>query len=226
MTVHIRHYIAFLTFVTFILMIPNNPLAVKVFVFLVCLTPLWRAVYRVLGETEVNPVEFITRSSGTWALVFLLLTLSVTPIRKFTGINSLIKIRRMLGLFAFFYACLHFLIYLWLDQAWDFSEILKDIVKRPFITLGFLGFMIMCPLAITSTDAMRRRLKRNWTRLHQAIYIIAPLGLIHYFWLVKRDLEEPLIYGVILIILLGTRIIYKKKIGPPQEPEKSFNKIS
>lgn len=220
MTVHKRHYIAFITFVTFILMNLNNPLAVKIGVFLVCLMPLARAVYRVLGETEVNPVEFITRSSGTWALVFLLLTLSVTPLRKFTGINSLIKIRRMLGLFAFFYACLHFLIYLWLDQAWAFSEILKDIVKRPFITLGFLGFMIMCPLAITSTDAMMRRLKRNWIRLHQAIYIIAPLGLIHYFWLVKRDLEEPLIYAVILVILLGTRIIKMKKIGPPQEPEK------
>ncbi|MBV5324786.1 MAG: sulfoxide reductase heme-binding subunit YedZ, partial [Rhodospirillaceae bacterium] len=149
-----------------------------------------------------NPIEFITRSTGTWTLVGLLATLSVTPLRQLSGRASLIRYRRMLGLFAFFYACLHFATYLWLDQFFDPAAIARDIAKRPFITVGFTAFTLLIPLAATSNHAMMRRLGRRWQLLHRLIYLIAVLGVIHYLWLVKKDLTEPLLYGGMLALLL------------------------
>jgi len=179
----------------------------KVWIALVCLLPLVRLI--VLGGSRglgANPIEFITRSTGTWTLVGLLVTLSVTPLRRLTGRADLIRYRRMLGLFAFFYAGLHFITYIWLDQFFDPAAIAKDIIKRPFITIGFTAFLLLIPLAVTSTHAMMRRLGRRWQQLHRLIYLIALLGVIHYLWLVKKDLTEPLIYGVALALLLVMRL--------------------
>lgn len=185
---------------------PKTLFLIKAAIFVASLLPLARAAYIVLSGMAVNPVEFITRSTGTWTLVFLLITLSNTPLRKLTGWNVLIKLRRELGLFAFFYVCLHFTTYIWLDQSFDLAHVLKDIYKRPFITVGFAAFLLLIPLALTSTDAMMRRLKRNWIRLHYAIYPIALLGVLHYWWLVKRDLTQPIIYALVLALLLGYRL--------------------
>ena len=153
----------------------------------------------------VNPVETMTRETGEWTLRFLLITLAVTPLRKLSGANWLIKLRRMLGLFAFFYAVLHFITYIWLDQFFDWMEIAKDIPKRPFITVGFTAFVLLIPLALTSTNNMMKRLKRNWGKLHQLVYVVAVLGCLHFLWLVKADTREPLVYAVILLALLGFR---------------------
>lgn len=183
---------------------------IKGIVFVLCLYPIARLI--LLGITHnlgANPIEFITRSTGTWTLVFLMITLSVTPLRKLTGWNWLIRLRRMFGLYAFFYVCLHFTTYIWLDQFFDFGAILKDIVKRPFITIGFAAFVLMIPLALTSTNAMVKRLGgKRWQLLHRLIYIIAIFGVIHYWWLVKKDITQPLIYACILGILLGLRLIF------------------
>lgn len=179
----------------------------KFWVFGICLLPLLRLL--VLGESGglgANPIEFITRSTGTWTLVGLLLTLSVTPLRRLTGRADLIRYRRMLGLFAFFYAGLHFVTYLWLDQFFDPAAIARDIVKRPFITVGFAAFVLLVPLALTSTHAMMRRLGRRWQQLHRLVYLIALLGVIHFLWLVKKDLTEPLIYAAVLALLLVVRL--------------------
>lgn len=168
-----------------------------------------------LDRLGANPIEFITRSTGTWVLVFLLITLSITPLRRISGWQWLIKLRRMLGLFAFFYACLHFTTYIWLDQFFDIQEIIKDVVKRPFITIGFASFLLLIPLAATSTHAMVRRLGgKNWQRLHRLVYLIAIGGVIHYWWLVKKDLTQPIIYAAILSVLLAYRLIaYLNKTG-------------
>lgn len=182
---------------------------IKIALFLVCLLPLARAAYIVLGGMAVNPIEFITRSTGTWTLVMLLAGLAITPLRRLSGANWLIKLRRMLGLFAFFYACLHFTTYIWLDQFFDLTAVLRDIAKRPFITIGFAAFVLLIPLAATSTDAMLRRLKRNWGRLHRLVYPIAALGVLHYLWLVKRDLTQPLLYAAVLAVLLGLRLWWR-----------------
>jgi methionine sulfoxide reductase heme-binding subunit len=181
--------------------------AIKPLLFLVCLLPLlrllWLAMTNGLGA---NPIEFITRSTGTWTLVGLLLTLCVTPLRRLMGWNGLIRYRRMLGLFAFFYACLHFTTYIWLDQFFDPASIARDIVKRPFITVGFSAFVLLLPLAATSTQYMMRRLGRNWQRLHRLVYLIAFIGVLHYLWLVKKDITQPLVYGAILLVLLALRL--------------------
>lgn len=182
---------------------------IKVTLFLACLLPLARAAYIVLGGMAVNPIEFITRSTGTWTLVMLLAGLAITPLRRLSGANWLIKLRRMLGLFAFFYACLHLTTYIWLDQFFDLTAVLRDIAKRPFITIGFAAFVLLIPLAATSTDAMLRRLKRNWGRLHRLVYPIAALGVLHYLWLVKRDLTQPLLYAAVLAVLLGLRLWWR-----------------
>ncbi|MHB1093514.1 protein-methionine-sulfoxide reductase heme-binding subunit MsrQ [Thiobacillus sp.] len=182
----------------------RNP---KFGLFAICLLPLARLV--VLGAgggLGANPIEFITHSTGTWTLVWLLVTLSVTPLRRLTGRVELIRYRRMLGLFAFFYACLHFITYIWLDQFFDLAGIAKDIVKRPFITLGFAAFALSIPLAATSTQAMMRRLGRRWKQLHRLVYPMALLGVIHYVWLVKKDLTQPLIFGAVLVLLLAMRL--------------------
>lgn len=179
----------------------------KAGVFLICLLPLARLVYLGgVGGLGANPIEFVTHSTGTWALTGLMVTLSVTPLRRLTGQADLVRYRRMLGLFAFFYACLHFVTYLWLDQFFDLAAIAKDIVKRPFVTVGFAAFILLIPLAATSNHAMMRRLGRRWQRLHRLIYLIALLGVVHYLWLVKKDLTEPLIYGGVLALLLALRL--------------------
>jgi sulfoxide reductase heme-binding subunit YedZ len=186
-------------------------LFIKPVVFLLCLAPLlelvWQGIYGSLGT---NPVETITHGTGDWTLRFLLITLTITPLRRITGNSWLIKLRRLLGLYAFFYACLHFMTYIWFDQNFDWAEIVKDIPKRPFITVGFAAFVLLLPLAFTSTNAMMRRLKKNWQRLHKLIYVIAVLGVLHFLWLVKADVLEPAIYGAVLIVLLGYRAFHQR----------------
>lgn len=181
----------------------------KVVVFLACLGPLarlgWKAYSGMLGA---NPIEVITHSTGDWTLIFLLVTLAVTPLRKLTGQLWLIRFRRMFGLFGFFYGCLHFTTYIWLDKFFDVHEMLADIGKRKFITVGFLAFVLMIPLALTSTKGWIRRLGgRNWNWLHRLIYISAIAGVIHYIWLVKADLRKPLEYALVLSLLLGYRVV-------------------
>ena len=159
-----------------------------------------------------NPVERITHETGDWTLRFLLITLTITPLRRLSGNSWLIKLRRLFGLFAFFYACLHFLTYIWFDHYFDWIEIVKDIPKRPFITVGFIAFVLLIPLAATSTNRMMRRLKKNWVKLHKLVYVIAVLGVLHFLWLVKADILEPMIYASILLVLLGYRA-YVQRAG-------------
>ena len=181
----------------------------KAVVFLLCLVPagylIWGMLYDGLGP---NPIEYITRDTGDWTLRFLLISLLVTPARKLLGQPWLIKYRRMLGLFAFFYAFLHFVTYIWLDRFFDIPDTLKDIAKRPFILVGFLSFLILIPLAITSTAGWIRRLGgKRWAWLHRGVYASVILGVVHYWWLVKSDIRLPLMYAVFAAILLGYRLI-------------------
>jgi methionine sulfoxide reductase heme-binding subunit len=180
----------------------------KPVVFLLCLFPLaalgWRALH---GELTANPIEFITHATGDWTLRFLVITLCVTPFRKILHLPELIRFRRMLGLFAFFYACLHFTTYIWLDKFFDLSEMWKDIAKRKYITVGFTAFLLLIPLAVTSTAGWIRRLGgKRWQRLHRLIYVSAALGVIHYYWLVKSAVIRPLTYGAIVAVLLLWRL--------------------
>lgn len=177
-------------------------------VFLACLGPLarlgWKAYSNALGA---NPIEVITHSTGDWTLIFLLVTLAITPLRKLTRQLWLIRYRRMFGLFAFFYVVLHFLTYIWLDKFFDLHEMLADIAKRRFITVGFTGFVLLIPLALTSTTGWIRRLGgKRWQALHRLIYFSALAGVIHYYWLVKADKHKPLEYAGVLALLLGYRI--------------------
>ena len=181
----------------------------KVAVFLGGLYPLARIV--LLGFTGglgANPIEFITRSTGLWTLVFLCVTLAVTPVRRLTGLNALLRFRRMLGLFAFFYVVLHFTTYVWFDKWFDVIAMLKDIVKRPFILVGFSAFVLLIPLAVTSPKAMLRKLGRRWQMLHKLIYPIAVLAILHFWWMKagKHDLILPKIYGAIVVVLLAWRV--------------------
>jgi sulfoxide reductase heme-binding subunit YedZ len=167
----------------------------------------WLVWSAVAGRLGVNPIDKITDETGTWTLRFLMLTLAVTPLRRITGWNDAIRFRRMLGLFAFFYGTLHFFTYLVLDQFFALSLIAKDIAKRPYITVGFTGLMLMVPLAATSTAAMIRRLGgRRWRQLHRLVYASAAAGVVHYLWLVKADTSRPLRYGAILGVLLAIRL--------------------
>lgn len=180
----------------------------KIPVLLLCSTPLailvWRFFHDGLGA---NPIEFITHATGDWTLRFLLITLAVTPLRRILRLPELIRFRRMLGLFAFFYACLHFTTYIWLDKFFDMSEIWKDVLKRRFITVGFAAFMLLIPLAITSTNGWIHRLGgKRWQGLHRLIYFCAIFGVIHYYWLVKSAVIRPLTYGAVLAVLLLFRI--------------------
>jgi sulfoxide reductase heme-binding subunit YedZ len=153
-----------------------------------------------------NPIEFITHATGDWTIRFLVITLAITPLRKILRLPQLIRFRRMLGLFAFFYACLHFSTWIGLDKFFDWSEMWKDVLKRRFITVGFTAFVLMIPLAITSTAGMIRRLGgKRWQLLHRAIYASAILGVIHYYWLVKSDVRKPLLYASLVGILLAWR---------------------
>ena len=160
-------------------------------------------------ELGANPIEYITHSTGTWTLVFLCVTLTMTPLRRLLQQNWLIRFRRMFGLFAFFYGCLHFTTYIWLDSGFDFHAMIEDVYKRPFITAGFTAFVLMIPLALTSTAGMIRRLGgRRWQMLHRLIYISAIAGVIHYYWLVKSDETVPLRFAAVVAVLLGYRVIY------------------
>jgi sulfoxide reductase heme-binding subunit YedZ len=185
-----------------------KPRYLKPIIFVACLLPLarlgWKALDAGLGA---NPIQVITWSTGTWTLVFLLVTLSITPLRKLTRQYWLIQYRRMIGLFAFFYGCLHFTTYIWLDQFFDLHSVYKDIYKRPFITVGFTAFVLMIPLAATSTKWAIRKLGKRWQTLHRLIYVVAIAGVIHFLWAVKLDKRVPEIYGAILVILLLYRLI-------------------
>ena len=176
--------------------------------FVLALVPLAFLIHRgVNNDLGANPIETINRFTGEWVLRFLLITLAVTPLRRLTGWNSLLRFRRMLGLFAFFYVCLHFLSYAWLDQYFVLPDIIKDVAKRPYITVGFACFLMLIPLAATSTNGMVRRLgARRWQRLHQLVYLIGIGGIVHFLWLVKSDITQPVIYGAILALLLGFRL--------------------
>ena len=180
----------------------------KAALFIASLYPLLRLSWLAYSDQlGANPIELITRSLGTWTLVFLLITLTITPLRKLSGWMWLIKLRRMAGLFAFFYVTLHFITYIWLDQFFDLSAMYKDIIKRPFITIGFAAFVMLIPLALTSTNAMMRKMGgKNWQLLHRLVYAIALFGVLHYWWLVKKDLTQPIIYSSVLAVLLGYRL--------------------
>jgi sulfoxide reductase heme-binding subunit YedZ len=176
----------------------------KLFVFLLSSVPFLVLVWRVCrNDLTPNPVEFLQHQTGDWTLRFLMFTLCITPFRKVLNLPELIRFRRMLGLFAFFYVCLHFLTYLGPDQSFNFAAMLKDVVKRPFITVGFAAFVLLIPLALTSTAGWVRRLGgKRWQALHRSIYLCAILGVIHYYWLVKSDVRKPLFYGFLVGILL------------------------
>jgi len=189
--------------------------ALKVAVFLLCLLPLAKLALEAFGvrgmDLGANPVEELIHRNGKWALNFLLITLAVTPLRRITGWNQAIRFRRMLGLFAFFHVMLHFLMYAGLDQRFAIGYIVEDIIERPYITLGITALLLLIPLAVTSTNAMMRRLGRGWQKLHRLVYVIAVLGVWHFYWQVKQDTLEPLIYAGILALLFGIRIYYYLK---------------
>jgi len=181
---------------------------VKPLVFLIALWPLVGLVLRgAMGQLGANPIERITHQTGWWTLALLMITLAVTPLRKLTGQYWLVQYRRMLGLFAFFYGCLHMLTYVWLDQFFDAQAIVKDVGKRPFITMGTLSFVLMVPLAVTSTQKAIRRLGKRWQTLHKLIYASAAAGVVHFLWLVKKDISEPATFAVVLGVLLGYRVL-------------------
>jgi len=208
----------------------------KVVIWVACLAPLTLLVlryYEVRGSLGANPVEEILNVCGKTGLNLLILTLCITPIRRSTGVNRLISFRRLLGLFAFFYLVLHFLTYALLDLrlAWDVLYI--DITERPYITVGFTALMLLVPLAATSTHAMQRRMGRNWVKLHRLIYVIAVLGVVHYWWQTKLDVADPFLYAFVLAMLLGVRLSYRSvhtktavappnpRVEPPQAGEKA-----
>lgn len=180
----------------------------KVVVFALCLIPLGMLVLRAVhGNLTANPIEFITHTTGDWTLRFLVITLAITPLRKILRLPQLIRFRRMLGLFAFFYVCLHFSTWIGLDKFFDWTEMWKDVQKRRFITVGFTGFALLIPLAITSTAGWIRRLGgKRWQMLHRAIYLSAIAGVIHYYWLVKSDVRKPLQYAAMVAVLLAWRL--------------------
>jgi sulfoxide reductase heme-binding subunit YedZ len=193
----------------------------KTLVWLACLTPLallaWRGWNDLRGLDNglgANPIETITHATGDWTLRLLLITLAITPIRKLAGVPVLIRYRRLLGLFAFFYGVLHLITYVWLDKFFALHEILKDIGKRRFITVGMAAFALLIPLAVTSTAGWIRRVGgRNWQRLHRLAYFSALGGVVHYYWLVKSDVRLPLMYGGILALLLGYRLVVRMMRG-------------
>jgi len=194
---------------------PPAARALKAALFVLALVPLARLAAGALFFPDwlgANPAEFITRSLGDWTLRFLLITLAVTPLRRLTGWHWLANLRRMFGLFTFFYAVVHLSSYVAFDHVFDVVAILKDIVKRPFITVGFTALVLLVPLAITSTNRMVQRLgAKRWLALHRLVYVIAPLGVLHFWWMVKRDITEPAIYALVLAVLLGYRVVAKLK---------------
>ncbi|MBI5331131.1 MAG: sulfoxide reductase heme-binding subunit YedZ [Betaproteobacteria bacterium] len=190
---------------------PPRPFTlIKAALFLVCLGPLLDLTYGVIADTlGANPIEALTRGLGDWALRFLLITLAVTPLRRLSGAAWLLRLRRMLGLYAFFYALLHVLSYVWLDQFFDGAAILKDVFKRPFISVGFASFLLLIPLAATSTNTMIRRLGgARWQALHRTVYAIGLFAVLHFWWMVKQDITQPALYAATLALLLGVRVYW------------------
>ncbi len=190
----------------------------KIAIFLLCLVPfgllVWRATHDGLGA---NPIEFITHATGDWTIRLLVITLAITPVRKVFGWSQLVRLRRMLGLFAFFYGCLHLMTYVYLDKFFDLSAMLKDVAKRPFITAGFTAFVLLIPLALTSTAGWIRRLGgRRWQALHRLIYISAAAAAVHYYWLVKSDIRLPFFYASMVALLLLWRVVNRRK-APSRE---------
>ena len=184
--------------------------AAKVLVFIACLAPLvWLGIRTLTGRLGINPVEDLELTTGIWSLRFLVITLAVTPVRRITGWNRVIQYRRMFGLFTFFYVCVHFAIYIGIDQFFAIGAILKDVAKRPFITMGFTAFVLMIPLALTSTKGWIRRLGRRWQVLHRLIYISAVCAAIHYLWKVKVMIGSPVYYAFVIALLLGFRVLWQ-----------------
>ena len=200
--------------------------AIKLALFIACLIPVGLLARSWFADTlGANPIEAVSRATGEWTLRFLLITLTVTPLRRLTGIHWLLRLRRTLGLFAFAYACAHLLSYVWLDQFFDWPGIAQDILKRPYVTVGFAAFVLMTPLALTSSNYMIRRLGgRRWQALHRSVYAVAVLGVLHFWWLVKADVSMPLLYSVLLAILLGMRAWWReqerqRQLRTPLEPD-------
>jgi sulfoxide reductase heme-binding subunit YedZ len=188
---------------------PRRVSTVKGVLFALALMPFLVIAWRVVEGNLVEPIEYITRATGDWTLYMLCITLAVTPLRKLSGWNWLARMRRMLGLFVFFYALLHFTAFIWFDHFFDFASMWRDVLKRPFITVGFTAFVLLIPLALTSTNAMMRRLGgKRWQWLHRLIYVIAPLGVLHFWWMKagKNDFAEPILFTVIVAVLLGFRL--------------------
>lgn len=206
--------------------------ALKVLVFFLCLVPLFKLLMETFGiaglSLGANPIEELLHRCGLWGLNFLLITLAVTPIRQLARLNWLLRFRRMFGLFSFFYISLHFTVYAALDQRFDLSAIGEDIAERPYITLGVTGLILLIPLAVTSTSGMMRRLGRRWTSLHRLVYVVAILGAWHFWWQVKKDIAEPLIYVAILAVLLGFRMIvaWRRKKSRRQQPHTQSGAVS
>lgn len=187
---------------------PTQFKAVKAGIFVLALLPFLRMAWLTATGVPVEPVEFLTHGSGDWALYLLCATLAVTPLRRLTGWNWVVRLRRMIGLFTFFYAFMHFLTFLWFDHNFDVAAMWKDVLKRPFITVGFACFVLLTPLAATSTNAMIKRLGRNWAQLHKLIYLIAPLAILHYWWMKagKHNFEQPIVWGSVVAVLLLLRV--------------------
>jgi methionine sulfoxide reductase heme-binding subunit len=185
---------------------------IKPMVWAGSLTPLGILVYRGFhNDLTANPIEMVTNWTGFTALTLLTITLAVTPFRRLTGLNEVIRLRRLIGLFAFFYVCLHFLIYIVLDQTFSWSSIVEDIVKRPYITVGFTAFLLLLPLALTSTRGWIRRLGKRWQKLHRLVYVAATLGVLHFFWKVKLDTRQPLVFAAIVAVLLVFRLVRRPR---------------
>jgi sulfoxide reductase heme-binding subunit YedZ len=186
---------------------------IKWVLFILALLPFLRLVaFTYLDKLGANPVEFITRNTGDWTLYFLCITLAMTPLRKLLQWHWIIRLRRMLGLYVFFYAFLHFMTFLWFDHFFELDEMFSDVLKRPFITVGFSAFLLLIPLALTSSNAMIKRLGgKRWQRLHRLVYLIAPLGVLHYFWMKagKHDFTQPWLFAVIVFSLLALRVFWR-----------------
>lgn len=190
---------------------PGQISLLKAGVFILALLPFTRLVLLgFLDKLSANPIEFITRSSGDWTLYLLCLTLAIMPLRKIAGWSWLSSLRRMLGLFTFFYASLHFITFIWFDHFFDLEAMWKDILKRPFITVGFTAFVLLLPLAVTSTNKIMKRLGRRWKMLHRLIYPIAVLAILHFWWMRagKQNFAQPILFGSIIILLLASRVIF------------------
>jgi sulfoxide reductase heme-binding subunit YedZ len=197
---------------------PRQLASLKAAIFALSLLPLARMVWLTASGQLVEPLEFISRGTGDWTLYFLCITLAVTPLRRITQWTWLVKLRRMLGLFVFFYAALHFTTFLWFDHFFDVEEMWKDVLKRPFITVGFSAFLLLIPLAATSTKGMLRRLGgKCWQWLHRLIYVIAPLAILHFWWMKagKQDFTQPIIFGLIVALLLGMRVYWSLAKAAP-----------